>query len=74
MEQDTTRVAAGYRLDDGSAAVGLLFEEDRVVQRAAVELFTVDVLPELDIVDVVERDFEPIDAGWCGRTGCRELR
>jgi hypothetical protein len=76
VEQDTAGAGLGDRFDDGSAAVGFPFEEDPVVERAAVELLTVEVLPELDVVDVIEGHLNAIDAERCGRPcgGSRELR
>jgi hypothetical protein len=76
VERHSAGSGVGERGDDGGAALGLPFQEDRIVERAAVELVAVDPLPELGVGDVVEGHLDPIDARWCAaaRRGGLELR
>jgi hypothetical protein len=73
VEQDASSRCAGQRTDDGGASLGLLRQKWAVVERCAVEPLAVEVLPELDVFDVVEGNLDAVDAARGDRASRRGL-
>src|SRR5699024_10532227 len=54
MEQDTAGPGLGQSSDHRGTPFPLAFEEGPVVERGSVQLPTIEVLPELDVLHIVQ--------------------